>query len=213
MPERSTETVRCTPIVRIRKRERAHAVLRHFDPSCDSYEQLTAMLHRAFSRLGMMGLNCTCVDQDVTVTRKRVQAGECFVVVSRGRIVGTMTLYAQDASSPCAHYRRADIATVRQLAIDPSWQGRGIGKSLLAYAEHWAMVHGYAQLALDTPHPARHLVTFYQHQGFRLVDTMRFAGKVYDSAILTKAPVVARTLAAWTHQIALPGARFVRFAA
>jgi hypothetical protein len=36
---------------------------------------------------------------------------------------------------------------------------------------------------------------------------------VYDSAILSKAPVVARTLAAWTHQIALPGTRLVRFAA
>ena len=51
-------------------------VLRRFDPSRDSYEQLTTMLHRAFARLGMMGLNCTCVDQDVAVTTKRAQSGD-----------------------------------------------------------------------------------------------------------------------------------------
>lgn len=84
---------------------------------------------------------------------------------------------------------------------------------MLAFAEHWASTRGYVELALDTPHPAAHLVAFYRKQGFRIVDVMRFAGKVYDSAILSKAPVVARTLAAWTHQVALPSARFVRFAA
>jgi GNAT superfamily N-acetyltransferase len=188
-------------------------VLRRFDPSRDSYEQLTTMLHRAFARLGMMGLNCTCVDQNMSVTKQRAQAGDCFVVVSGGNVIGTMTLYASDSESLCAHYHRHEVATIRQLAIDPSWQNRGIGKSLLAFAEHWAATRGYSELALDTPYPASHLVAFYRGQGFRIVDAVRFAGKVYESAILSKAPVVARTLAAWTHQIALPSARFVRFAA
>ncbi|MBN3766611.1 GNAT family N-acetyltransferase [Burkholderia sp. Ac-20365] len=195
------------------KRAIGSVVLRRFDPSRDSYEQLTSMLHRSFARLGMMGLNCTCVDQDIAVTEQRAQSGDCFVVVSGGQIIGTMTLYASDGESLCEHYHRRDVATIRQLAIDPSWQNRGIGKSLLAFAEHWAATRGYAEIALDTPYPASHLVSFYRGQGFRIIDAVRFAGKVYDSAILSKAPVVARTLAAWTHQIVLPSARFVRFAA
>ncbi|QBR01741.1 GNAT family N-acetyltransferase [Paraburkholderia pallida] len=190
-----------------------NVVLRRFDPLHDSYEELTVLLHRAFARLGMMGLNCTCVDQDAALTQRRAQAGDCFVVVGNGKLIGTMTLYSRDAESRCEHYRQRDIASVRQLAIDPSWQNRGIGKSLLAFAEHWAATRGYAELALDTPYPAAHLVAFYRSQGYRIVDTLRFPGKVYDSAILSKAPVVARTLAAWTHQIALPRSRFVRFAA
>lgn len=194
------------------KRGIRNLVLRRFDPSRDSYEQLTTMLHRAFTRLGTMGLNCTCVDQDVTVTKRRAQAGECFVVVSGANIIATVTLYARDGESACEHYHHDNVATIRQLAIDPSWQNRGIGRSLLAFAEHWAATRGYAELALDTPYPATHLVGFYRAQGFRLVDVMRFAGKVYDSAILSKATVVARTLSAWTHQVALPSARFVRFA-
>ena len=212
MSKRQATLAEHSPLAHL-KRGMGRIVLRRFDPSRDSYEQLTTMLHRAFARLGMMGLNCTCVDQDVGVTMRRARGGDCFVVVSEAKIIGTMTLYASDSESRCEHYHRQDVATIRQLAIDPSWQNRGIGKSLLAFAEHWAATRGYAELALDTPYPATHLVSFYRGQGFRIVDALRFSGKVYDSAILSKAPVVARTLAAWTHQIALPGARHVRFAA
>jgi hypothetical protein len=69
---------------------------------------------------------------------------------------------------------------------------------LLKYAERWAAIHGYDELALDTPFPAEDLLKFYKRQGFRFVRIMRFAGKVYDSAILSKALVVARTLTVWT---------------
>jgi GNAT superfamily N-acetyltransferase len=176
-------------------------VLRRFDPARDSYAQITAMLHRAFARVGMMGLNCTCVDQSVDVTRRRALAGDCFVAVCNGRIVGTMTLYAPDRESPCECYQRGDVASVRQLGIDPRWQGRGIGTSLLTLAEHWAATRGFAELALDTPEPAVHLVAFYRAQGFRIVGTQRFDGKRYDSAILSKPPVAARMLAAWSRTL------------
>jgi len=188
-------------------------VLRRFDPAHDSYEQLTTMLHRAFARLGMMGLNCTCVGQSPAVTEQRAQAGDCFVMVCGAQVVGTMTLYGRDDESACKHYRSRRVATIRQLAVDPAWHNHGIGKAQLAFAEHWAATHGYDELALDTPYPAAHLVAFYRANGFRLVDKMRFAGKVYDSAILSKATVVARTFSAWTHRVILPGAHFVRIVA
>jgi GNAT superfamily N-acetyltransferase len=187
-------------------------VLRRFDPSLDSYEQLTAMLHRAFARLGMMGLNCLCVAQVPSVTRKRAKAGDCFVAVCGGEVVGTMTLYARDAESSCEHYRVENVATLRQFGVEPAWQSRGIGKSLIAFAEHWAATRGYAQLALDTPYPAGHLLDFYRSQGFRIIDVMRFADRDYDSAILGKPPVAARTLANWSRRLELPCPTFPRAA-
>ncbi len=180
------------------------AVLRRFDPARDSYEQLTGMLHRAFARLGAMGLNCLCVDQATSSTRQRALAGDCFVAVCGGEVVGTMTLCARDAESACEHYRVENVATLRQFAVDPAWQSRGIGKSLVAFAEHWAATRGYAQLALDTPHPAEHLLAFYRGQGFRIIDVVRFEGRGYDSAILSKPPVAARTLATWSRRLELP---------
>ncbi|AOJ29996.1 GNAT family N-acetyltransferase [Burkholderia seminalis] len=164
-------------------------VVRRFDPAFDSYAQLTPMLHRAFARLGAMGLNCTCVEQDEDVTRRRAEAGECYVAVRGGRVVGTATLYATDPSSACSLYRREGVASVRQVAVDPDCQSRGIGALLLSFAEQWAALRGYTLLALDTPHPAAHLLAFYGAQGFEVVDVMRFAGKRYDSAILCKRPV------------------------
>ncbi|MGC3026958.1 GNAT family N-acetyltransferase, partial [Burkholderia sp. DN3021] len=165
-------------------------VVRRFDPAVDSYAQLTPMLHRAFARLGAMGLNCTCVDQDEDVTRRRAEAGECYVAVCGGRVIGTATLYGTDPSSACSLYRREGVASVRQVAVDPDCQSRGIGALLLSFAEQWAALRGYTLLALDTPHPASHLLAFYGAQGFEVVDVMRFAGKRYDSAILCKRPVV-----------------------
>jgi GNAT superfamily N-acetyltransferase len=159
------------------------------------------MLHRAFARLGMMGLNCLCVDQPEAATRRRARAGDCFVAVCGGDVVGTMTLYARDAESACEHYRVDKVATLRQFGVDPTWQSRGIGTSLIAFAEHWAAIRGYAQLALDTPQPAQHLLEFYRGQGFRLIDVVRFEGRGYDSAILSKPPVAARTLANWSRRI------------
>jgi GNAT superfamily N-acetyltransferase len=182
----------------VRTRKSKGVVLRRFNSSRDSYEQLTEMLHTAFARLGAMGLNCTCVGQTEAVTRERATAGECFVAEVEGRVVATMTLYGRDSQSTCEHYRDTRVATLRQLAVDPEWQSIGIGQRLLRYAERWAAMHGYDELALDTPYPARHLVKFYRKQGFRFVRVMRFAGKVYDSAIMSKALVVARTLTAWT---------------
>jgi GNAT superfamily N-acetyltransferase len=182
----------------MRKQQSKHIVLRRFDASRDSYAQLTGMLHTAFERLGAMGLNCTCVAQTEAVTRERADAGECFVAEIDGRIIATMTLYGRDDRSACEHYRNTRVATLRQLAVDPEWQSKGIGQLLLRHAERWAAMRGYDELALDTPFPAKHLMTFYRKQGFRFLRVMRFAGKVYDSAIFSKALVVARTLTVWT---------------
>ncbi|MFM0741148.1 GNAT family N-acetyltransferase [Paraburkholderia xenovorans] len=179
--------------------------LRRFDPSRDSYVALTALLHRAFTRLGEMGLNCTCVDQTVAITRSRVMSGDCYVAVCEGRIVGTMTLYAPQRDSACEIYRRDDVASLRQFGVEPVWQSRGIGTLLIAFADHWAATRGYAELALDTPQPAAHLIAFYRGQGFRIVDFARFDGKQYDSAILSKPPVATRTLASWSHRLGVPG--------
>jgi len=72
--------------------------LRRIEAS-DSLEELTAMLQRAFSRLGRMGLNCTCVDQSVQVTRERIEKGDCYIAACAGRLVGTVTPYAPDCQS------------------------------------------------------------------------------------------------------------------
>ncbi|MDP9647822.1 GNAT family N-acetyltransferase [Paraburkholderia caledonica] len=175
--------------------------LRRFDIKRDSYVSMTALLHRAFASLGSAGLNCECASQTIATTRRRAAEGDCLVAVCGTKIVGTMTLCTPDPNSPCEWYRHHDVASLHQLGIDPEWQRRGIGTLMLAFADHWAATRGYAQLALQTPQQASHLVAFYRSQGFRIIDTMRFEPRSYDSVILTRAPVAQRTLANWATRL------------
>ncbi|WP_425468925.1 GNAT family N-acetyltransferase [Paraburkholderia panacisoli] len=191
---------KCVPVT-YRRDVRAGFVVRRFDSARDSFDEMTTLLHRAFARLGEMQLNCTCVDQTVSVTAARASLGDCFVAVYEGRLIGTMTLHAHDRASICAIYRNPYVASVHQFGVDPAWQNRGVGRLLLAFADHWAAIRGYAELALDTPQPATHLLAFYRAQGFRIAEFKRFDGKYYDSAILSRPAIANRRFAAWTHPI------------
>lgn len=152
----------------------------------DSLDELTSMLHRAFGRLRRMGLQCTGADQSIEMTADRTRRGDCFVAEADGRIVGTMTLEPPAHASPCPWYRRDEVASLHQLAVDPSHQGLDCGKAMLASAEQWARKHGYSELALDTPADAAHLIGFYRSRGFRLVGDFHKPGKHYRSAIMSK---------------------------
>ncbi|KVP88932.1 GCN5 family acetyltransferase [Burkholderia ubonensis] len=200
-----------TPFTRV-KRGVGSVVLRRIDLSLDSYEEIITMPHRACADFGTMEPSCPLQDRSSAITRRRVRADDCFVAVRNGQAIGTVTLVAPDIDAACEHHRRHNVAVIGQLAVDPSWQNRGIGKSLLAFAEHWAATRDYVELSIDVPDSAERLISFYQRQGFRRVDVVRFAGRRYDSAILSKAPVIARTLAAWTHRVALHGTCPVHFA-
>jgi GNAT superfamily N-acetyltransferase len=150
----------------------------------DSMEYLTDLLHRAFSRIGAMGIPCSCMNQPAEVTRQRISRGDCFVASSGDLIVGTITLYPPDAASDSKHYRNDSVGTLRQLAVDPLLHARGIGSALLRLAENWALQRGYLWLALDTPEPAEHLIDYYRRQGFSIKGALQFAGlRAYDSLI------------------------------
>ncbi|KML47892.1 GCN5 family acetyltransferase [Burkholderia cepacia] len=173
------------------KRLDGRVVVRRFDPRSDSYDALTALLHRAFAPLGALGFNCPCVDQPASATRERVLTSECFVALGNAHLVATMTMHSHDPDSRCDPYRSRRVATLGQLAVDPVWQDRGIGRSLLAFAQRRAAARGATHLALDAPYAAVRLVDFYRREGFQPVDVMRFPGHNYDSTILCKSVGVA----------------------
>lgn len=175
-----------------REASAGRVVIRRFDARRDSWDRVTALLHRAFAPLAGVGLHCQCADQDASVTQSRAQAGECFVSVSHGQVIGTMTLVPHDPYSPCEHYRRPGVATLHQFAVEPARQMAGVGTAMLAFAGRWAAQHGLQQLALDTPFPATALIAYYRKQGFSLVDVVRFPGRGYDSAVFSRP-----TLAGW----------------
>ena len=161
-------------------------IIRPFDPGHDLRSQITKLLRRAAASVGVAGnLPVHCQRRERTVHRDTVDEA-CFVAVCKGRLAGTLTLRGADPVSACRHFRRPDVATVHRYGVEPTQQRRGIGRALLSFANRWAAAHGYMQLALDAPMNAHRLLDFYHGQGFRLVDTVRFPGCEYESAVLSR---------------------------
>lgn len=152
----------------------------------DSFEELTALLHRAYGALGAMGFNYTAVDQPVERTRQRASDGECYVVVDGGRIVGTATLGLVERMREPPEYGRRGMAFLTQFAIAPELQGNGLGSRLLRHAEERARELGACEIALDTAEGAAHLVRYYEARGYAFAGHVRFEGKTYRSVVLSK---------------------------
>ena len=166
-------------------------MLRPLRPS-DSLEALTALLHRAYARLGAMGLNYTAVDQSALTTGARFASGQGFVIEEGGALVGCVVVAGpfDAAQNPGTRrspwYLRRDVAHLHQLAIDPAQQGRKLGDELIAACEAWARERGFRAIALDTAEPAHHLRARYARRGYTEVDQMQWDGKRYRSLILVK---------------------------
>jgi GNAT superfamily N-acetyltransferase len=152
----------------------------------DSLVELTDLLHRAYARLGSMGLNFTAVDQTPDVTAKRIARGQCFVAESEGTIVGTIVVHPTYTENECEYFSRTGVAAVHQFGVEPATQGRGVGRALLQACESWARQRGYAEVAMDTAQPATHLINFYERLGYKHVGHVQWSGKVYRSVVLSK---------------------------
>ena len=159
--------------------------IRRLRPS-DSLDGLTQLLHRAFSELALRGIECQCASQSLARTRERIERGECFIAVSGSEVIGTVTLEAVDRGSSISTYRDPATASVHQLAVEPSKQGAGVGRSLIAYATAWARARRYDRLALDTPEGAVRQVAWYFDRGFDIVETAHVPGRAYASVVLAK---------------------------
>lgn len=159
----------------------------------DSLEQLTRLLHRGYARLGAMGLNYTAVDQPVETTAARIAGGHCLLALWNGELAGTVLTKPTEPGSECPYFTRPGVASLRQFAVDPAYQGRGIGRALVAHGEDWAREAGFDELALDTAEPAEHLVRLYDRLGYARVGIVQWPGKVYRSVVMSKVLAPARS--------------------
>jgi ribosomal protein S18 acetylase RimI-like enzyme len=152
----------------------------------DSLDALTDLLHRAYARLADMGLRYMATHQDVAVTRKRVEQGQCLVAVNGATLCGTIIIKTAAQTKGSPWYDRPDVASIGQFAVDPAIQGRGLGRRLMALAEQSASASGARELALDTAEPATHLIAWYERLGYRHIEHADWGHTNYRSVIMSK---------------------------
>lgn len=168
--------------------------VRRLAPS-DSIPELTRLLHRAYAGQMEMGLRPLAGRQDDSVTERRVFSGECYVAVhhvslgreSRQKLVGSILFHEiEDAEGP-PWFDREFVASFSQFAVDPDYQGMGLGQMLLGVVEQRARELGATELALSMAEPDTGLMQFYIKRGYRFVEHWQWPYTNYRSAILSKA--------------------------
>lgn len=152
----------------------------------DNLDDLTGLLHRAYARLADMNLKFVATWQDTSITRKRIARSTCFVAVMGGRIIGTVCFHSPDSRIGSPWMDRPDVAHVGQLAVEPDYQNRGIGRRLMVHCENYARQLGAAHIALDTAEPAVHLIDWYRRQGYRIVEKADWDVTNYKSVVMSK---------------------------
>ncbi len=165
----------------------------------DSLAHLTGMLHRAYKVHADSGLRALAGFQPEEVTRKRISGGLCLVATYLGRVVGTILFKdaaATSAAWPTVKWLKTGseeleaptgkVATFSQFAVEPEYQGRGIGGELMAHVEQAAADSGAGELALSTPEPATWLVAMYQRHSYRTVERIHWPETNYVSVIMSK---------------------------
>jgi predicted N-acetyltransferase YhbS len=79
-----------------------------------------------------------------------------FVAEYNGKVIG------------CVFFHHIDAATVqlRQMAVDPQWQGKGIGRLLVKAGEQYAREKGYQKIML---HARKYAAAFYTVMDYQVV--------------------------------------------
>lgn len=95
---------------------------------------------------------------------KLIEAGRVVVVEREGAVRGVLVLVPEPEPEP-------EAMLLDNVAIDPASQGLGLGRRLLAYAEHAARAAGYRTIRLYTNEVMVENVVLYGRLGY--VETHR----------------------------------------
>lgn len=166
--------------------EGVDARIRLIEPS-DSIDELTDLLHRAYASLAAQGFRYLATHQDAATTRRRVNKGECYLLIQGERLIGTVLMVPPWEPAPfCEWYDRRDVTILAQFAVDPAHQRRGLGSRLLRFAEERAKALGAREASVDTAEGAQHLLRFYRARGYREVGLEQWTHTNYRSVLLSK---------------------------
>lgn len=153
----------------------------------DDLDAITAIIRAAYARLSNMGLRYWATFQSVDDTRQRFADGYGLVAVRDNVVVGTLTVYPPNNESDVEVYRDPTTYNIGQFAVDPQWQGAGIGRLLHDAAIDYIRSNGGTRIALDTSDQAHHLIAMYERWGYHIVGRADWRPLTnYESVVMVK---------------------------
>ena len=77
-----------------------------------------------------------------------------------------------------------ELVEIKNLAVEPEWQGKGIGTQLIAEATALAKREGYQRLCIGTANSSLQQLSLYQKLGFQITEVQKgFFIANYDEPI------------------------------
>lgn len=122
-------------------------IIQRIDFSSPQYDELLQLRDLVLRQ----PLNMVFYEEDIANEYENV----AFALLKNDIIVGCMQLALKDSS-----------AKMRQVAVHPDHQGKGIGQMLVDYCEKWSLNNGYLKVEL---HARITAVRFYQKLGYNIV--------------------------------------------
>ncbi len=111
-------------------------------------------------------------DQNLMLHRTPEQVrralGDFLVAEADGRVIGCGYLA----------YLGPDLVELRSLAVDPAWQGKGVGGEIVDALVTLARQRGLRQICALTLAPH-----FFERQGFRVVDRWEISPKIWSECV------------------------------
>ncbi len=157
----------------------------HHLESIDLVSELTKLLHRAFKKVPGQPYTYPAAEQNEKTTREQIERGECWVAVLDERVVGLGIVWPPKMTNHHLWHRPRRVAHLRQIAVEPDFQGMGIGKMLLEVCEQGALQMDATELAGSSPVGARQR-SFYAQRGYRTVRYVSWSNTSYDSVVFAK---------------------------
>ena len=152
----------------------------------DSLEELTALINQAYGVYEKDGLEYKGVKQSVADTKQRVRHSYTVVAVADNRIIGTISYKPPWECRGSEWFNKPGVAKSNQLAVDPGYQSRGIGRKLIDLVELFAILQGAKEIASDHAEEAVDYIEWKKKQGYRFIAYHNWSFTNYRSVILSK---------------------------
>ena len=91
---------------------------------------------------------------------KYVKDSEIYITILKSEIIGVYALFPVTETA----------IEIKNIAVNETWQGRGIGTLMLAHAAQTAKAKNYKTLLIGTGNSSINELRFYQRQGFDIFD-------------------------------------------
>ena len=157
-------------------------VIRRFEETNFSYDQIVNLMHDAFEERLKQGLNFTCSSMSVEQYKNKNADGIIFVAVNKkdNSLVGTAVVHIQKDECGVLYGYNEDIA------VSPMVKRCGIGSMLQKALEEVCGRAGCSYMMCDTAVGARSSVKYHKKNGYKIVAMKSYSSTNYYSYLFRK---------------------------